>query len=77
LLKPGQMYRMVREPANKFDKFAIEIFFEDYKLGYVPAAQNEIVARLMDAGKMFFCKLIQKEWRGSWLKLETEIYMKD
>lgn len=77
LLKPGQMYRMVREPENKFDKFAIEIYFEDYKLGYVPAAQNQIVARLMDAGKMFFCKLIRKHWKGNWLNLETEVYMKD
>ena len=76
-LNPGQMYRMVREPENKYDEFAIAIFFEDFQLGYVPAAQNEIIARLMDAGNMFFCKLLKKEWQGTWLKLETEIYMKD
>ena len=37
------------------------------KLGYVPREKNEVVARLMDAGKMVFGVLEEKEWRDEWL----------
>ncbi len=76
-LESGQMYRMVREPENKYDANAIAIYFEEEKLGYIPAEQNEIMARLMDVGKLFYCKLISKEWVHNWLRLKTEVFMKD
>lgn len=76
-LVPDQMYRMVREQDNKYDPNAVAIYFEKEKLGYIPAEQNEIIARLMDAGKFFYCKLISKEWINTWLRLNTEVYMKD
>jgi hypothetical protein len=44
-LETGQMFQMLREPQNQFDCWAIAIYLNDYKLGYVPRAQNEIIAR--------------------------------
>ena len=76
-LETGQMFTMIREPENEFDCWAIAIYLNDYKLGYVPRAQNEIIARLMDAGKLFYSKLISKEWKDDWLCLEADIYLKD
>ncbi len=76
-LETGQMFQMVREPENQYDCWAIAIYLNDYKLGYVPRAQNEIIARLMDAGKLFYSKLISKKWKDDWLCLETDIYLKD
>ena len=76
-LETGQMFYMVREPENEYDGWAIGVYLNDYKLGYVPMAQNEVIARLMDAGKLFYCKLTSKEWKNDWLCLETEIYLKD
>ena len=77
LLETGQMFQMVREPENQYDCWAIAIYLKDYKLGYVPRAQNEIIARLMDAGKLFYSKLNSKKWKDDWLCLETDIYLKD
>jgi hypothetical protein len=76
-LETGQMFTMIREPENEFDCWAIAIYLNDFKLGYVPRAQNEVIARLMDAGKLFYSKLITKEWKDDWLCLETDIYLKD
>ncbi|MEI7663664.1 MAG: HIRAN domain-containing protein [Bacteroidota bacterium] len=76
-LETGQMFQMIREPENEYDGWAIAVYAKDYKLGYVPMAQNEIIARLMDAGKIFYCKLTGKEWKNDWLCLETDIYLKD
>jgi hypothetical protein len=40
---------MVREPENKFDEKAIALYFEDYKIGYVPREDNTILAKILDA----------------------------
>ena len=35
-----------------------------------PRAKNEALARLMDAGKLLFGRLEDKEWQGEWLKID-------
>ena len=72
-LEIGHLFQMQREPENKHDSWAIAVYLNDYKLGYVPRDQNEIIARLIDAGKFFYSKLISKEWKNDWLCLVTDI----
>ncbi|HNX89114.1 MAG TPA: HIRAN domain-containing protein [Paludibacteraceae bacterium] len=72
---PEKVLTMKREPDNKHDKFAIAIFVQDVRVGYVPAELNEVCSRLMDAGKMFFCRVISREWKGNWLRIKANIYM--
>ncbi len=77
-LKEQEILIFKREPKNKADKLAIIIARESgQKLGYVPRDHNEIMARLMDAGKLLFGKLENKEWMNSWLKLKIRIYMRE
>jgi hypothetical protein len=67
-----------RELNNIHDKLAILILDKTgQKLGYVPKDKNEVIARLMDAGKMIFGKIEQKEWQGKWLKIDVRVYMRD
>ena len=66
-----------REPKNEFDEYAIALHFEEHKIGYIPRDKNEVVARLMDAGKAFFATILAKEWEGNWLKIEIKVYLKD
>jgi len=47
------------------------------KIGYIPRDKNEMMARLMDAGKWFFGKVQKKSWEGAWLKIDVEIYLED
>ena len=69
--------KLKREPDNEYDKFAICILFEEHKLGYIPKAKNQTIARLMDAGKEFYAKATHKEWEGKWLKIDMEVFLKD
>ena len=39
-----------REPHNRFDKNAVEIWTGDAKLGYIPRSVNSTIADLMDKG---------------------------
>ena len=66
---------MKREPANKFDEFAIAIYCENIRIGYVPAEMNLVCSRLMDAGKLFFCRVVSKKWINKWLMITANIYM--
>jgi hypothetical protein len=65
-----------REPDNKFDKRAIVIKNTDgIKVGYVPKADNIIFSRLMDAGKLLFGRIVEKEVRGNWLKIDIKVFL--
>ena len=68
---------MKREGNNEFDNFAVALWFQNTKVGYIPKDKNEVVARLMDAGKQFYATICAKEMEGNWLKLEIKVMLKD
>ena len=72
---PEKVLVMKREPNNEHDKFAIAIYLDSIRIGFVPAEMNLVCSRLMDAGKMFFCRVVSKAWKGNWLKIKANIYM--
>ena len=77
-LKNNQLLVLKREPKNEYDDKAILILTEDgQKLGYVPQENNEILSRLMDAGKLLFGRLDEKNWVGRWLRLDIQVYLRD
>ncbi len=77
-LLPGGLLCFKRDPENKHDKLAIMILDDKGNhLGFVPQAKNEVLARLMDAGKLIFGKLEHKEWRGDWLQLKIRVFMRE
>lgn len=72
---PEKVLTMKREPGNKHDKHAIVIYCDNVKIGFVPADLNLVCSRLMDAGKMFFGRVVSKEWKNEWLKVKVNVYM--
>ena len=77
-LEKHQLLMLKREPKNKNDNKAILILTEDgQKLGYVPREKNEVLSNLMDAGKLIFGKLVEKNWVDNWLKLDVQLYLRD
>ena len=75
-LRPGERLELVRVPDNPSDPNAIKLYTRDgVKLGYVPRQENQILARLMDAGKLLYAVIREKSWRGAWLQLGIDIYM--
>jgi len=47
------------------------------KIGYVPRDRNEILARLMDAGKFLFARLESKEWKGDWRQVSARVFLRE
>jgi hypothetical protein len=69
--------QMKREGKNEFDEYAIALHLKETKIGYIPRGKNEVIARLMDAGKAFYATIQAKEWEGNWLRLDIKVYIKD
>jgi hypothetical protein len=77
-LKEGDCLVFKREPENEHDELAIRICdTEGHKLGYIPREKNEVLARLMDAGKLVFGKLCEKDWHEEWLRIQLKVYMRE
>lgn len=72
---PEKVLVMKREPDNAYDEFAIAIYCDNLRIGFVPAEMNLVCSRLMDAGKLFFCRVVSSKWKNNWLKIKANIYM--
>lgn len=49
-LRGGQTLRLIRERKNQHDNRAIAVYREGHKLGFIPRADNSVLANLMDEG---------------------------
>ncbi len=75
-LKINDRLDFFREPDNCYDEQAIAIkTSEGVKIGYVPKHDNTIFSRLMDAGKLLFGRIDEKEMQGKWLKIHIKVYL--
>ena len=81
-LKIGEELDLFRQPDNDYDDKAILVKTKaGVKLGYIKKAQNEVMARLMDAGKSFRAYISDKEILPSrisdepWVKISIKVYM--
>ncbi len=57
-LEQNQELKLLRELQNEHDELAVLVkTLDGKKIGYIPRNNNEIIARLMDAGKRIFGKI--------------------
>lgn len=76
LLKPSEKLNFFREPNNPYDSKAIVVKTENgVKIGYVPRKDNAVFARLMDAGKLLFGRITDKNILDGWVKIDIKIYL--
>ena len=94
-LEVDDLLRLVREPDNPYDEYAIRVETtdaellgycgtpalaapEDRKLGYISRANNKIIASLMDAGKLVYGRVREKELvNDMYYKILIRIILKD
>lgn len=74
-LTVGDSLELIREPANPFDTHAIRIDWLGRKLGYLPRAQNQAAARLMDAGTRLEARIggLKKDI-NPWRRVAVEVW---
>ena len=67
-----------RQSENPFDRYAVEIFSNSTKLGYLPRDENRTVARLMDQGAEVKAQ-IEKILPGydTYRKIRVKVYIEE
>ena len=89
-LQEGERVRLVREPENPYDEYAIRIdalpeegeLSQDAldlgcKLGYIPRERNKVFARLLDAGKDLYGTVRHKEIVGGYYRIVIKVFLRD
>lgn len=51
-MQQHDILELKREPANIHDPFAVALYWQQEMIGYLPAANNETIARLLDANAL-------------------------
>jgi hypothetical protein len=75
-IKAGDTLSLVREPDNRHDANAIRVEWRGQKLGYVPRAQNRVIAEAMDAGDRLSARVSSiNDNKNPWLRVAFEVFI--
>jgi hypothetical protein len=75
-MKVGDALDLVREADNPHDFNAVRVEWRGHKLGYVPRADNQALARFMDRGSKAAARITRlKKSRNPWQRIEFEVYL--
>jgi len=75
-LRVGDRLDLIREPENSYDARAVRVEWQGNKLGYVPRADNEAVARQLDRGARLEARITRlKQSRNPWQRVRFEVYV--
>jgi len=73
-LHQNNLLTLKRELTNPHDCYAVEVFQNNDKLGYLPRTENKVIARLMDQGvevKARILKVDQEEFAYRKVKMKV------
>ena len=75
-LSTGDMLQLIQEPDNHYDENAVEIYWRNSKLGYLPRAENTAVAQMMDQEQEITARISnKKKSRNPWERLAIEVWL--
>ncbi|MBR2668435.1 MAG: HIRAN domain-containing protein [Solobacterium sp.] len=77
-LEEQEVLKLVREPENMTDELAVKVYTrEGVKLGYIAWIDNQVCARLMDAGKNVYARIFALDITDYDAMITVDIYMRD
>ena len=75
-MKVGDALTLIREAANPYDGNAVRVEWNGRQLGYIPRADNEVIARQMDRGNKLEARIAKlTTYRNHRRKLEVEVFV--
>lgn len=63
-----------REPDNKFDRNAIEVYDKQVKIGYIPRIENKIIAKMMDQNIRIVAKVTKFNADETYHRIKVKLY---
>lgn len=70
-IKVEDVLTIKRDYQNVHDAFAVEVYFKQYKLGYLPAYENIVIANMLDADVSISAIVSHLKLESNPYKMET------
>jgi hypothetical protein len=76
LLQEKETLILLPEPDNQYDKYAVAIFYQDKKLGYLPRSDNKHISRMLLAGIPLLCQVLATDpKKQAWYAVIVGVYI--
>ena len=73
-LSVGSRLELQREAENPHDRNAVAVYFQEDKLGYIPAAENTPLAQMLDRGESLKATVSElKRTDDPWQRIQVTI----
>ncbi len=59
-IRVGTDLELVPEPENAYDRYAVALYLEGSKLGFVPRGCNREMSKILNAGHSIFRAVVQR-----------------
>ena len=75
-IKAGDALTLIREADNRHDRNAIRVEWRGRKLGYVPRAENRVIAAALDAGDRLSARVSSiNDNKNPWQRVAFEVFV--
>ena len=72
----GDNLQLRAEPENPYDRFAVELLYNDVKIGHVPRTDNKHISRLLRQGFPMLCRIVElKPDEVTWKQVKVGIWI--
>ncbi len=76
-LKVGDALTLVREPANPHDSNAVRVEWQGQQLGYLPRAENQVIAAELDRGTPVEARIARlRSAKNPWQRILIDVYVR-
>jgi hypothetical protein len=72
-IQPGEALNLKREPGNKHDANAIEVYWYHHKTGYVPRRHNAALSQLMDKHEIIRAQVTAVDYHSHWEPVQFDV----
>jgi HIRAN domain-containing protein len=73
-ISTGNKLFLLREPTNPYDKQAVALFWQGFKIGYIPRNDNTVISQLMDRNIPLASRIVElKESSDPWQRIRFTI----
>ena len=75
-IQVGDALTLIREPDNRHDRNAVRVEWRGRKLGYVPRAENRVVAAALDRGEPLVARIAALVADPNpWRRVRVEVFV--
>jgi len=72
-IQPGEPLELTRQQNNPHDPKAIEVYWNNHKIGYVPHCHNAALSQLMDKHETIKAQVTAVDYHSAWEPVEFSV----